>query len=227
MIKYTKPKAILFDWDNTLADTWPIIHQAMHDALTAMGQEPWTLEDTKVRVHRSLRDAFPPLFGTRWEEARDIYFKSFLSNHIEKLEVLEEAEDVLKRIKKAGVPMAVVSNKTGKYLREEVDHLKWNDYFGAIIGATDAKEDKPAAAPVHLALEKLGFKAGADIWLVGDSVTDLDCAFNAGVTPVFYGDRPVPSDYAKDLPERATLLPSLHHAPNHSAFLKLLNEVGL
>lgn len=227
MITYTKPKAILFDWDNTLADTWPVIHQAMHDALTAMGHTPWTLEETKVRVHRSLRDAFPPLFGERWQEARDIYFKSFVSNHIEKLTVLTQAEDVLKRIRSAGIPMGVVSNKTGKYLREEVEHLQWNHYFGAIIGATDAKEDKPAAAPVLMALERIGIAPGPDVWLVGDSVTDLDCAFNAGVTPVFYGDIPVPADYAADLPERVKLLPSLRHARNHVALLELMDEVGL
>jgi phosphoglycolate phosphatase len=41
-MKLTKPKAILFDWDNTLADTWPTIHQAMSETFAAMGQEPWS-----------------------------------------------------------------------------------------------------------------------------------------------------------------------------------------
>lgn len=227
MFTYKKPTAVLFDWDNTLADTWPIIHQAMHDTFTTMGQEPWSLEDTKTRVHRSLRDAFPPLFGDRWEEAKDVYFKSFLANHLDKLEILAEADAVLDRLKAAKIPTAIVSNKTGKYLREEVEHLGWNHYFDVVIGATDVAEDKPSAMPALHALEKMKVKPGRDVWFVGDSVTDLDCAFNANLTPIFYGDRPVPSDYAQDLPERVKLLPSLHYAPNHSAFLKLLHEVGL
>lgn len=227
MLIYTKPKAVLFDWDNTLADTWPIIHQAMHDTFTTMGREPWTLEETKTNVHRSLRDAFPEMFGENWEKARDTYFGSFLANHLEKLAVLEEAEDVLKRLKASKIPTAVVSNKTGKYLREEVTHIGWDHYFSAVIGATDVAEDKPSAMPAFHALQKLGVKPGADVWFVGDSVTDLDCAFNAGLTPVFYGDRPVPATYAADMPDRLKVLPSLHHAPTHSAFLKLLDEVGL
>ena len=36
------PRAILFDWDNTLADNWAAIHGAMNATLVAMGQAPWT-----------------------------------------------------------------------------------------------------------------------------------------------------------------------------------------
>jgi phosphoglycolate phosphatase len=30
MNKLSIPRAILFDWDNTLVDTWPLIHTAMN-----------------------------------------------------------------------------------------------------------------------------------------------------------------------------------------------------
>ena len=32
------PQAALFDWDNTLVDTWPVIHEAMNTTLSAMGR---------------------------------------------------------------------------------------------------------------------------------------------------------------------------------------------
>ena len=32
-LKNSKPSAIIFDWDNTLANTWPLIEKAMHDML--------------------------------------------------------------------------------------------------------------------------------------------------------------------------------------------------
>ena len=31
-----KPKAIVFDWDNTLVDTWPIIHMAINQTMQTM-----------------------------------------------------------------------------------------------------------------------------------------------------------------------------------------------
>lgn len=226
-LTYTKPEAVLFDWDNTLADTWPIIHQAMLDTLTAMGHPHWTFEETKTNVHRSLRDAFPPMFGDRWEEARNIYYKSFLTHHLDKLTILEEAEDTLKDLKKAGIPMAVVSNKTGDYLREEVAHLGWEHYFTSVIGATDVAEDKPSAMPAHEALKRIGIKPGYGIWLVGDSITDLECAFNAGITPVFYGERDVPESYRTEFPHRVKDLQTLFHARNHGALRTFIREVGI
>ncbi|HLJ20402.1 MAG TPA: HAD hydrolase-like protein, partial [Stellaceae bacterium] len=61
-----RPRAILFDWDNTLVDSWPVIHEALVVTFEGMGHVPWTLEETKQRVRHSLRDAFPRLFGDRW-----------------------------------------------------------------------------------------------------------------------------------------------------------------
>ena len=50
-----RPRAILFDWDNTLVDNWAVIHTALNAALTAMGHTPWTFADTKRRVRASAR----------------------------------------------------------------------------------------------------------------------------------------------------------------------------
>ena len=71
----TAPKALLFDWDNTLVESWDAIHHALVVTFEAMGHEPWSLDETKARVRRSLRDAFPALFGARWEEARKLYLE--------------------------------------------------------------------------------------------------------------------------------------------------------
>ena len=51
---------------------------------------------------------------------------------------------------------AVVSNKTGRFLRAEAQHLGWGSLFQRLIGAGDAAFDKPDAAPVHMALEGSG-----------------------------------------------------------------------
>lgn len=215
-MKLTKPKAILFDWDNTLADTWPTIHQAMSETFTAMGHEPWSMEVTKERVHRSLRDSFPEIFGDRWEEAGDLYITNFRRVHLEKLTPLEDAEEVLKALKDTDIYVALVSNKTGSSLRLEVDHIGWNCYFSKVIGAKDADEDKPSIKPVLLALEGSGITPGQDVWFVGDSVTDMECAYNANCIPIFYGDQDLSSERFKDFQP-------VRHFKNHAdlvAFIK-------
>lgn len=185
-----KPKAILFDWDNTLVNTWPIIHAALHATFTQMGKEPWTIEVVKQRVSRSMRDSFPLIFGDDWQRAGDIYQQHFRAIHLERLEALPGAEDTLKLLKTMPVYVAVVSNKKGPNLRKESDHIGWNHYFSKLIGADDTSRDKPFPDPVIAAMEGSGQKPGADVWFIGDSEVDMEVAHVTGCVPVWYGELP-------------------------------------
>ena len=179
-----RPKALIFDWDNTLVDTWPLIHAALHETFTAMGHTPWTLEETKIRVRLSMRESFPVLFGDRWTAARDIFYAAYERLHLASLVAREGAGEALSGLKKAGFYLAIVSNKTGRYLRAEALHLGWDGYFGQLIGAGDAARDKPAPDPVALALEGSGVSAGEEVWMIGDSGVDMEIAHAAGLVPV-------------------------------------------
>ncbi len=183
-----RPRAVLFDWDNTLVDSWETIHAALVVTFAAMGHEPWTLQETKRRVARSLRDSFPTIFGERWEEAQRLYLDSFTAIHLERLKAFEGAAEMLSALAASGLYLGVVSNKTGPVLRREAEHLGWTAHFRRLVGAGDAALDKPYAAPVLLALEGSGV-ACADTWYVGDTALDMECARNAGCIGVLLGAR--------------------------------------
>jgi phosphoglycolate phosphatase len=185
-----RPRAILFDWDNTLVDTWPCIGKATNITLEAMGFAPWGEEEIRARVAGSLRDTFPKIYGDRWEEAREIYYKAFGDVHLDMLACLDGAEDLLKTVTDAGLYLGVVSNKTGRYLRAEADHLGWTRFFGKIVGAQDASRDKPDPEPVHLALSTGNIPAGAHVWFVGDAPIDVACGRAAGCTTIMLGAPP-------------------------------------
>ena len=187
------PRAAIFDWDNTLIDSWAIIHDAMNATLPAMGHAPWTYQETRTRVRRSLREAFPDLFGERWEEAREIFYAKFRAIHLDGLRALPGAESLLAALAERRVWLGVVSNKQGDHLRLEASHLGWDRYFRRIVGATDAPRDKPAPDPVHMALEGSGVAAGAAVWFVGDTAIDMECARNSGCLPVLVRKLP-PAD---------------------------------
>ena len=183
-----KPRAILFDWDNTLVDTWPLIHKALNMTLRYMAHPEWSLEKVKAEVAHSMRDSFPALFGDRWEEAATHYQTSYRAIHLADLHPLAGAEQMLAAIPRDRVFTAVVSNKQGNTLRQEIPAIGWSKYFEAAIGATDAARDKPHADPALLALSKAGIPAGPDVWFIGDTIADLGCAQNAGLSAVFYSE---------------------------------------
>jgi len=90
-----RPRALLFDWDNTLVDSWSTIHDALNVVMAAMEKPLWSLQETKERVRLSLRESFPLHFGDRWEEARRIYLDVFRTIHLERLSPLPGCGDLL------------------------------------------------------------------------------------------------------------------------------------
>lgn len=196
------PKAILFDWDGTLIDNWDAILAAINEALAAFDKPVWSRDEAMSRISASQRDSFPVLFGDDWRRAQSIFYAGFERHHLDVMRVLDGAEELL--LAGAGVPMGLVSNKNGGYLRKEVAYLGWNARFRAIVGATDAAADKPDPAPVHMALEPIGLEAGPHVWFVGDSSTDMATARAAGCTAIL-----VQHAAANPAPISAALAPDL------------------
>lgn len=180
------PRAIIFDWDNTLVNAWPAIHDALNTTLAAMGQPTWSLEETRTGVRKSLRDSFPEMFGARWVDARKIFYDRFAEVHLDHLVPLEGTTEGLAWLAEKGLYLGVVSNKAGTYLREEVERLGWDRFFGKVVGATDAEFDKPDPAPVEMVLDGSGIGPGPEVWFVGDAAIDVQCALNSGLTPVIF-----------------------------------------
>jgi phosphoglycolate phosphatase len=199
-----RPRAVLFDWDNTLVDTWDTIHDAMNTTLIAMGHATWTLAETHQRVRKALRESFPVLFGDEWEKARDIFYGRFKEIHLETLATMPGSEDLLRELAEKGIFLGVVSNKSGDHLRSEAAYLGWDRYFTNLVGATDAVRDKPAIAPVLMALKGSGATPGPDVWFIGDTTIDMQCALDANCTAILVRETP------PDWEEFGKFYPQLH-----------------
>ena len=179
-----RPAAVLYDWDNTLADNWGAIVAAMNHTLASFRLATWGEEEARRRIKASLRDAFPKLFGDGWRDAREIYYAHFAAHHLDHLKPTLGAAALLDAVAAAGAYQGVVSNKTGRFLRAEVEALGWTSRFGAIVGANDAARDKPDPAPVALALQPANIQPKQDVWFVGDNDIDMQCAHQSGLTGI-------------------------------------------
>lgn len=214
-----RPTAILFDWDNTLIDSWGVIHAAMNQTLEAMERPLWTRAETEGRVRASLRDGFPLMFGDRWKEAEQIFYAAFDAMHLAHLTPLPGAAELIRELADAGYYLGVVSNKRGNYLRLEAERLGWNSHFRQLAGAGDAVRDKPAREHIEHALRlgtaDPGPTPGPEVWFVGDADIDMVCARNAGcravlirATPPEVGEfgRTPPDLHFRDIPSFAEYL---------------------
>ncbi len=183
-----RPVAIIWDWDNTLVDGWAAITAGLHAAFSEHGLTPWTQDEVKARVRRSLRETFPEIFGARWEVARDTFYREVRAQHLQVLTPMPGAEAALRAAAAAGLPQAANSNKQGPLLRAEAEQLGWAPLFTRLVGAGDAEADKPHPAPMRLGLAACGVEASPAVWYIGDTALDMVAARNAGCTAVLLGD---------------------------------------
>ena len=144
-------------------------------------------------------------------------YESFLECHLEEIDLLPGVSQVLERLSPTQTYVAIVSNKTGQYLREEVEYLGWTQHFDKVVGAMDASKDKPDPDPIYFALQDTDITPGEDVWMIGDSETDLECAINAGCRPFFFGDGVFHERFL-------SLHPNIVHLKNHQELLSLLDD---
>lgn len=184
------PKAFVFDWDNTLINSWDMIHDVMNYVLQKYRNETWTMEQIRSSTHHSAKDNFPRLFGEQAEEVlndfRDYAYRVH-PEYLNKIMPLPGALELLEFLKEQEIPCTIVSNKSADRLRLEVTHLDWDHYFKAVYGSTDFPYDKPNPYPAERAFEANNIEA-CHTWFVGDTPADWDCARNSGSHPIAVGD---------------------------------------
>ncbi len=179
------PKAILFDWDNTLVNNWEPIFIAYKETLKNLGLKKQNRREIIKDAKYSLRETFPRIFKDDWKKAKKIFYVAFKKIHLQKIKPIPKVEKILKIIKKKKIPCGVISNKDGNLLRKEINKLGWKKYFKILVGANDAKKDKPSKYPFLLALKKISLKPNKNIWYVGDNEIDVEFAKKNKCSSIF------------------------------------------
>lgn len=178
------PKAVIFDWDNTLVESHEVITKAVNSLFKDFGRAAVTLEQVRNSPQRALKDSFPEMFGDRWEEAREIYNRYYREIHLEYLKPHSGAAALLAYLTNLKMPLFIVSNKTHDHLEAEIKALRWEAHFHFIRGSIDGRVDKPDPEAVYHALEDSGINPSKDVWFVGDSPIDAQCALASGCLPI-------------------------------------------
>ncbi len=186
--KITMPKAVFWDWDGTLVDSYNFLNDAHNHTLISLGFPPFKEGEYRNYFGKPREVLYPAIYKDKCDQAKEIFQKYVLGNS-HKVQVLQGAEPVLDMLYKNNIPMGIVSNKKANLIAQELEYLGWSNYFKVIIGAGDAGSDKPSKEPLVLALKKAAINdAYEDIWYIGDTENDLLCAKNIGCKSVFFKD---------------------------------------
>lgn len=189
MTKLTKPKAILFDWDGTIVDSFASIVAGNNSVREKFALEPFTPDQVREAMAIGpARKIFETLYADRAKEALDVYYTHMPKLRATNLQLMEHAADMLRELDATGIPLGVVSNMSHAALLDEIRHIGFYDNFKTIIGAGEAHRGKPAPDPIYLAAERMGMNRHdlGEIWYVGDMETDQKAARAAGCPFIFY-----------------------------------------
>ena len=95
MNKYTKPSAIIFDFDDTLVNARPIINKSLTATFNHFGLSDEIIKLKNIDVNLSLRDYFHKIFADKVQEARETYYSHYIE-YAKELDILPHSEEVLK-----------------------------------------------------------------------------------------------------------------------------------
>lgn len=184
------PKAILFDWDGTLAETRAAVVCAMEYTLSQYKKEPWEITKQKYRdTTKSLKENFPNFFGEEYKQAYETYLTYYQKFAIKQIRPIVNAELFLRQCTKNNIEIYIISNKEKSLLLQEVKQCFPKVIFKNILGNGDAPQNKPAPAPVYTALAEVPYQINKEnVWLIGDSKQDTACASAANILPVLIGN---------------------------------------
>jgi 2-phosphoglycolate phosphatase len=175
-------RAVLFDFDGTLADSYPAITASVNHVRQLNGLPPLSVADVKPHVGRGPHDLLRQTCPAGDLE-RNV--ATYLAHHPSVLRegttLLPGVYDTLQALHRHGLKLAVCSNKAIAFTRELVTILHIAEFFAAVLGPEDAGRPKPAPNILFVALARLQVRADEALY-IGDMTVDIQTARAAGVT---------------------------------------------
>ena len=185
----TKPKAVIFDTDNTLYPYIPsdlaatkavekkaeqllnvskekfreVFEKARSQIKTQLG-ETASSHSRLLYLQRSIELLG---FGTQIFLTLDLeqtYWRTFLSES----NLFTDVREFLMDIKSDGISTAIITDLTAQIQFRKIVYFKLDSYFDYVVTSEESGYDKPHTSPYQIAVDKLKIEP-SDIWMIGDN----------------------------------------------------------
>ncbi|MFB3826943.1 MAG: HAD family hydrolase [Bryobacteraceae bacterium] len=187
---------VIFDLDGTLVDSKLDLAHAVNATRAHVGMAPLAHE----RVYSYVGNGAPVLIRKvlgehageqEVQEALEFFLEYYRDHMLDFTEPYPGVRESLETLYRAGVSMAVLTNKPVRFSREIVKGLGLGHYFREVYGGNSFDHKKPHPIGVETLMTEC--RAARDRTLmVGDSSVDILTARNAGILScgVTYGFQP-------------------------------------
>lgn len=179
-------RAVLFDFDGTLADTAGDLAAAVNRLRVERGMGP--LEPQAVRPYASMgaRGLLRIGFNLTPEDAdypplRDAFLQRYAENICEHTTLFPGIAELLRALEARDLPWGIVTNKASRFTDRIVPRLGLNP--GCTVSGDSTPHLKPHPAPLFLAAERLGLAPEHCMYL-GDDLRDIQAARAAGMRSI-------------------------------------------
>ena len=210
-------RAVLFDFDFTLADSSPGVIECFAHGFARVGLPAADPEAVRRTIGLTLPEALRQLHGVEDAAlARD--FSDAFRERAEHVMVastrwLDRALDAVAACREVGLATAICSTKRRSHIEGVLARDDLHALFDAVIGSDDVAAAKPAPDALHAALTRLGVETQRALY-VGDHPVDAEAAARAGVA--FVAVLTGPSVRAEFAPHRVhAFLGSIAELPGH------------
>ena len=179
-------RAVLFDWDGTVADTRPGIFNSVRYAIGQYGIADRPDDELRYFIGPPLYDGFEHVFGVSPElanELTDTYRVYYRDKGIFECNVYDGVGDLLRELHDAGVKTAVVSSKPKEFLDRLVEHFGLAEHLDAVVGPAMDNHNSNKTVLVNQSLKEL-MLLPSTVAMIGDRHFDMEGAKAAGVNAV-------------------------------------------
>ncbi|MEE9274858.1 MAG: HAD family hydrolase [bacterium] len=188
------PRAVIFDHDGTLVDSYEGIARCMRLTCRDLGKPEMSEEEVQGSIGPTLEARFAELWGEgAAEEAARVYRSHYEVHFISGTRILPGVTETLAALAERGIGMACVSNKSRGYCVRQLEHFGLMERMEVVYAAKQGLPSKPDPAMVHAALRDLG-TAPEEAVLVGDTPIDVEAARAAGVAAWVVKSRYTPAE---------------------------------
>ncbi|MCI8851320.1 MAG: HAD family hydrolase [Erysipelotrichaceae bacterium] len=170
---------IVFDIDGTLLDNAEALITSLQEVMMEEVGRLIPKEELAFSMGMTGEDTLRRLQVKDVEHSMKRWIE-LLANYNHLVKVYDGIEELLKELKRQGCHLGIVSSKPREVYKNDFAPLPIAAYFETVVCADDTTEHKPNAAPLLKYMELTGAKA-EEIFYVGDSDYDRQCAYNADI----------------------------------------------